>query len=45
MIRKTIPPVMVQFLQNNLVPYVMEHPQLKDLWETINSPSMLRYVI
>jgi serine/threonine protein kinase len=37
---------MVQFLlQNNFVPYIKEHPQLKDFWETINSPSMLRYVI
>ncbi len=37
---------MVQFLiQNNLVQHVKQHPQLKNTWEKLNSPSMLRYVI
>lgn len=36
---------LVQFLlQENLVPYVKEHPQLKEIWEKLNSPSTLRYV-
>ena len=37
---------MVQILlQDNLVQWVKQHPQLKDFWENLNSPSTLRYFL
>jgi tetratricopeptide (TPR) repeat protein len=37
--------ILQPLVQNNLITYFRQHPQLKDLWATLNSPAVACYLV